>query len=1157
MTAANGCTATAVTALTQNTTAPIPTATNATTLTCTTTTAVLTGGGGGTYAWSGPSITAGGATSTPTVNAPGTYTVLVTAANGCTATANTAISQNTVIPSVTMPGTQTITCASPTVSLIGSAGPSTCTALWSGGVCSGSTSFTASACSPNTYTLTVTNPTNGCINSGTVSVIPSVGIPVVSSSNTGSITCTNLTSQVSASTTMTPVSYAWTGPGAIAGAATTTGTVSLGGTYQCVVTNTLTGCASTITTFVPTNTTAVVASVAPTASITCSTTLLALSASPTGSYSYSWSPSPSLTGNSVSTPTVTLGGTYSVVITNTINGCVGNANVTVPSNTTIPVVNIAAPSVTTTCANPTITISAAATPSTGVTYSWTAPGTGSLNNASLSNPIASGSGVFTVVVTNTASGCSSSLTQNTVQVTPDLAIPVTTLSSNAASITCSNPTPSVSITTTTSPVSYSWSPSSGIVAGTETTTSPSFSLAGSYSVVVTNTTSGCATNITSNVVTVTLDNTIPTITITPSQTLTCTTPTAEISTTVSPSSNIVYTWAGSGVSGSSTSSVIVNQAGVYSTTVINSINGCSVTANTSITSNTAIPTVTVSPNSFTTTCASPTVQLTASTSTSSVTYTWTSPGTGSLDNASIGNPIASGSGIFTVSVTDASNGCSTALSQATVQVVADAGVPVINLSSSTETITCSNPTPSVAITTTASPVSYNWSPTSGIVAGTETTATPAFSLAGSYSVVVTNTASGCATIVNLVTISLDNTPPVITLSSGTNTGTITCINLSVSISPSVTPNTNLTYNWSADPGISTPLNQAAATFTAAGIYTLAVTNTLTGCVSSTATPSTYTVLANTNTPTVSVVPTSSNTVVGCGVNSSVTYTANAITANGSATYNWNPGAVTTSSFSASSAGVYTSVVTDAVSGCSTTTQFTVTGNSIVPNLSSSVNASFPCGATSTSLSASSTNTNVSFSWTGPATAVITGSATNAPTVDLAGNYVVTVTDLTTGCTNSNTISVTQTSITAAFTSDPSTGISPLTVNFSNQTTGATAYSWNFGNGSVSTSTNPTAVFTTGSYTVTLTASAGSCSATATGVIVVEDGLTLVIPNVFTPNGDNINDVFSIASTGIETISLQIFNRWGQSYMSSPGLRLLGMDLNLMAPEQLTVRISSL
>ena len=174
-------------------------------------------------------------------------------------------------------------------------------------------------------------------------------------------------------------------------------------------------------------------------------------------------------------------------------------------------------------------------------------------------------------------------------------------------------------------------------------------------------------------------------------------------------------------------------------------------------------------------------------------------------------------------------------------------------------------------------------------------------------------------------------------------------------------------------------------------------------------------------------------MIGCGSNSSVTYSAIATTANGSASYLWNPGAVTTSTFSATTAGVYNAIVTDAVSGCSTTTQFTVTGNSTTPNLTSTALVGMPCGATSTSLSANSTNTNVSYSWTGPVAAIITGSATSTPTVDAAGNYIVTVTDLTTGCANSNTVSVTQTSITAAFTADPTSGISPLTVNFTNQT----------------------------------------------------------------------------------------------------------------------------
>ena len=54
----------------------------------------------------------------------------------------------------------------------------------------------------------------------------------------------------------------------------------------------------------------------------------------------------------------------------------------------------------------------------------------------------------------------------------------------------------------------------------------------------------------------------------------------------------------------------------------------------------------------------------------------------------------------------------------------------------------------------------------------------------------------------------------------------------------------------------------------------------------------------------------------------------------------------------------------------------------------------------------------------------------------------------------------------------------------------------------------------------------SSSTTITAVAVVEDGLTLDIPNVFTPNGDGINDIFTIESTGVKEIALSIFNRWG-------------------------------
>ena len=37
-----------------------------------------------------------------------------------------------------------------------------------------------------------------------------------------------------------------------------------------------------------------------------------------------------------------------------------------------------------------------------------------------------------------------------------------------------------------------------------------------------------------------------------------------------------------------------------------------------------------------------------------------------------------------------------------------------------------------------------------------------------------------------------------------------------------------------------------------------------------------------------------------------------------------------------------------------------------------------------------------------------------------------------------------------------------------------------------------------------------------------------VPNVFSPNGDGINDYFSVADTGFSTLKGTIFNRWGES-----------------------------
>ncbi len=64
--------------------------------------------------------------------------------------------------------------------------------------------------------------------------------------------------------------------------------------------------------------------------------------------------------------------------------------------------------------------------------------------------------------------------------------------------------------------------------------------------------------------------------------------------------------------------------------------------------------------------------------------------------------------------------------------------------------------------------------------------------------------------------------------------------------------------------------------------------------------------------------------------------------------------------------------------------------------------------------------------------------------------------------------------------------------------------------------------------------ANNCPATSDSVIItVEDcePSSLIIPNVFTPNGDGSNDAFTVDGVNLASVEGEIFNRWGQKMFS--------------------------
>ena len=155
-------------------------------------------------------------------------------------------------------------------------------------------------------------------------------------------------------------------------------------------------------------------------------------------------------------------------------------------------------------------------------------------------------------------------------------------------------------------------------------------------------------------------------------------------------------------------------------------------------------------------------------------------------------------------------------------------------------------------------------------------------------------------------------------------------------------------------------------------------------------------------------------------------------------------------------------------------------------------------------------------------------------------YVVTVSNDT--CTNSDAMTVfVGSNATPDFDIFLTATCDGLLAEFVNNSTGAVEYLWDFGDGTTSDTENPTHNYTYGQdITVTLTAiSSDGCSTSLQQTLTVdqfEDYIDIIVPNVFTPNGDGVNDTFTIggdASIGACT-EMSIYNRWGQLQFTSSG-----------------------
>jgi gliding motility-associated-like protein len=130
---------------------------------------------------------------------------------------------------------------------------------------------------------------------------------------------------------------------------------------------------------------------------------------------------------------------------------------------------------------------------------------------------------------------------------------------------------------------------------------------------------------------------------------------------------------------------------------------------------------------------------------------------------------------------------------------------------------------------------------------------------------------------------------------------------------------------------------------------------------------------------------------------------------------------------------------------------------------------------------------------------------------------------------------------AAFTFKPDIpNVDDPSVNFYNDSYGASSYIWNFGDGSPnSIEEHPSHLYPDDpnvKYKITLIAANEiGCLDTAIKYVTIEDVIIFFVPNVFTPDGDQYNNEFKPVMTAgydVYDYHLSIFNRWGELLFES-------------------------
>ena len=556
-----------------------------------------------TYAWSN------GATTVSVANlAAGTYTVVVTDANGCKATVSVTVAASINL-SVSITGVNASCGANNgTATATVNGGTAPFTYLWS----NGATTASISGLGAGTYSVTVTDK-NGCTGTASVVITASSNITISISKtnvlcnggNTGSATAT-----VSGGTP--PITYLWSN-----GATTATISNLIAGIYSVTATD-KNGCTASASTIVaqPARLNLVISSTATSCGGSNGTVSVVASGG-TPPYTYLWS-----NGATTSSVSNLAAGTYTVVVKDA-NGCTATATVTVAASTNL---SVSITGVNAACGanngSATATVNGGTAP---FTYLWS-------TGATTASITGLGAGTYSVTVTD-KNGCTGSAS---VTITASPRVTVTVTKTNVKCNGESNGTATATVAGGTAPFTYLWSNGG-------TTATISNLAAGIYSVTVTDK-NGCTA--TGQVIVAQPAKLTLSLSSTPATCLSTGSATATVTGGTPP---YTYLW-----SNGATTATITNLAGGTYTVTATDANGCKVSGSVIVAANNSpnlACSVTITRQISAINANDGELKVTATGGAAPYTYLWSNGAT--TATISFLSP-----GTYSVSVTD-NNGCKT------------------------------------------------------------------------------------------------------------------------------------------------------------------------------------------------------------------------------------------------------------------------------------------------------------------------------------------------------------------------------------------------------------------------------------------------------------------------------------------------------------------